>query len=60
MTETRYAAAHVAAPLIHNHFARHLAASGAAEPPAAPEIGAIEALIDAAYADMKRRLASLQ
>jgi hypothetical protein len=54
MAKPRYAAARVAAPLIHRHFVRH--AAGAAEGSAhAADVDRVEALIDAAFWASLRR-----
>jgi hypothetical protein len=59
MSSPAYPAAHAIAPILHEHFARHIAAARSAESeqalPAPPDIEAIEAIIDAAFWASLRR-----
>src|SRR3954465_1607304 len=58
LTEPGYPAARLAAPLVHEHYVRHLALAAsdrAAGAPAAPDREAIESIIDAAFWASLRR-----
>ncbi|MEO8501982.1 MAG: putative sensor domain DACNV-containing protein, partial [Vicinamibacteria bacterium] len=58
MTQPAYPAAHIVAPKVHAHFARHLDAArarGRDDLPDAPTAIAVEALIDAAFWASLRR-----
>jgi hypothetical protein len=57
MPEPAYPTARAAAPRVHEHFARHIAAATPSDAPTAavPDIAAIEALIDAGFWASLRR-----